>query len=169
MLSRARHGSGAGLQCGCARVWTCTRAGTVESAVGAVEALLVDRLDRVLGGAVPEPALRVAPELLRHHALAHLECLPERRVPHMPHLRAGGARPRAQAVASVHAIDSLVITPCANSSNAYITNCEIRRRLLEFPDHQIVIGAVRRHRFFLHLPGKDISPVDGQRQILIWK
>ena len=66
-----------------ARRWT----GTISSAVRAVEALLVDGFDRAFCGAVPEPALSVAAELLLHHALVHLECLPERRVPHLPHLR----------------------------------------------------------------------------------
>ena len=68
------------------RARRCT--GTVSSAVRAVEALLVDGFDCAFCGAVPEPALSVAAELLLHHALVHLECLPERSVPHLPHLRA---------------------------------------------------------------------------------
>ena len=75
--------------------WACSHVydyeygtGTVETAVRAVEALLVDGRDRVLCGTVPEPALRVALELLIHHALVHLVLEPERRVPNLPHLHA---------------------------------------------------------------------------------
>ena len=57
----------------------------------------------------------------------------------------------------------------ANSRNAYVNNCEIRRRLLKFPDHLIVIGAGRRHSFLFHLTRKNISPLGGQRQRMVWK